>query len=588
MKIIGKKTTIGLMLVFLFIISCSDSFLERNPESNYTGESYYSSDAAILKAVEPLYNRAWFPFNNRAMLGLGSYRANDAWNPYSFPEFARFQTTALTQILVDGWGSLFMVVTMSNSILNDVQNHTGPDVTEAAKKQAMGEAYLMRGAAYFYMLRIWGSTILFEDNDELIANPQRPLNPEEDVLKFVIRDFRKAAALLPSDLTTNGRASQWSAKALLAKALLAQSGWNKGTRDQAILDECISICEDIIDHSGAGLIDYEDLFKMQYNNSKESLFAMQWALPPSGGWGSRNSLISDLSWADVCDVNCWGESLMASLDMIEIYNEDPKDTKRLKANFFYEDAYYDYIKSDEGGYTYDKKWMHVKKGVVGTKADNGGHLEAQASPLNTYIIRYADVLLIHAEASLGNSTELASGRGLESFNLVRNRAGVDPKSKITFADLIRERRIEFCMEYCTWFDMVTWYRWQPEYMLDYFNNKQHRAYEIQAGGIDYDYKEDGSGTIDYWLINWFDQDNLVQEKATKYWRYTKRDDENNIIQTEAQGYVFPGIFEYTNASETFNRIKITPENVFLPYPEVDVLQNSLLKGEPQPYNFSEE
>jgi len=49
------------------------------------------------------------------------------------------------------------------------------------------------------------------------------------------------------------------------------------------------------------------------------------------------------------------------------------------------------------------------------------------------------------------------------------------RSYYTFSDLIRERRIEFCMEYQNWYDMVTWYRWKPNEMLTYFNYQQYRG-----------------------------------------------------------------------------------------------------------------
>ncbi|MDE7148571.1 MAG: RagB/SusD family nutrient uptake outer membrane protein, partial [Duncaniella sp.] len=58
----------GLLGLSMLSIGCSDDFLEIYPESNYTGESFYSSDEAVLKAGEPLYNRAWFNFNRRAIL----------------------------------------------------------------------------------------------------------------------------------------------------------------------------------------------------------------------------------------------------------------------------------------------------------------------------------------------------------------------------------------------------------------------------------------------------------------------------------------------------------------------------------------
>lgn len=558
----------GLLGLAGMTTGCSDDFLEIYPDGNYTGESYYTSDEAVLKAGEPLYNRAWFNFNRRAILGIGSYRANDAWNPYASAEFARFQTTALTEALVQAWSSLHLVVTMSNSIIKDLSNNCGPDVSEEARNRVLGEAYLMRGTSYFYMVRIWGPSILFEDNDAAVLSPQRPLNPEEDVFRFVIRDMRKAIELLPST-GSNGRVSKYAAEGMLAKVLLAHSGWNKGgQRDQSELDECIALCEDVIDNSGAALMDdYAELFRYQNNNNCESLFAMQWADPLLGGWGERNALLSDLSFSDVCDVNCWGNNVQPSIDMIEYFNQGVVGEERWYATFFTEDAYYPYIKSQHGGYTYNKKWLQVKKGVVGCKEDNDNKIASMASPLNTCILRLADVYLMHAEACLGNNEKLTGGRGLESFNAVRRRAGVSTFPGVTFEQIVRERRIEFCMEYCNWFEMVSWYRWKPQEMLRFFNEEQHRGYEVQNNGVEKVMRPDGSFKLNYWLTNYTD------DKGNEVWRLNPDGSDNpdwdiNVYRP--------------------HDIILTDVNIFMPYPEADVLQNPFLSMDPQPYNFGDD
>lgn len=141
--------------------------------------------------------------------------------------------------------------------------------------------------------------------------------------------------------------------------MLAHSGWNNGgTRRQEELSECISLCQDVIANSGATLLeDFEQLFMPQYNDNEETLLAMRWASPITGGWGELNALVSDLSFSDVCDVNCWGNDMHGSIDMMDLFNEEPGDSMRLRATFFTEDRHYDYIKSAHGGYTYDKKWF---------------------------------------------------------------------------------------------------------------------------------------------------------------------------------------------------------------------------------------
>lgn len=564
-----KKNIIAVLAFALLAAGCSKEFLQIYPQSNYTGESYYTSDDALLKAGAPLYNRAWFNFNRRAILGIGSYRANDGWNPYASMEFARFQTTALTSEVIQAWSSLYTVVTLSNSIIHDVTNNCGEDVSEAAKNRALGEAYLMRGAAYFYMVRTWGPVILFDNNDPVVLSPKRPLNPEEDVFKFIIRDLRKAITCLPETMS-DGRASKYSAEALLAKVLLAHSGWNNGgVRRQEELDECISLCEDVIDNSGATLMeDYAELFRYQNNNNSETLLAMQWADPLLGGWGERNALLSDLSFSDVCDVNCWGNNLQPGVDMIDFFNEGVVGTERWYATFFTEDAYYPYIKSQHGGYTYNKKWLQVKKGVVGSKEDNDNKIASMASPLNTYIIRLADVYLTHAEACLGNSDRLTGGRGLDSFNAVRMRAGVSTFPGVTFEEIMRERRVEFCMEYSNWFDMVSWYRWKPAEMMAYFNEKQHRGYEIRNNSVEKIILPDGSFKLNYNILNYTDG------SGNKVWRFLPDGSDNPQFSFDAAPISYP--------------VVVTENNVFVPYPEADVLQNPYLSEAPQPYDFGDD
>lgn len=576
----------------LMTTSCGDDFLNQTPKGNYTADSYYSSDDAVRKGTEPLYNRAWFDFNRRAIVGMGSYRANDAWNPYVSAEFAKFQVTAQTEDMGLAWSSLYNVVTLANATLDNVRTKCSDEVTASVKNAAEGECYLMRGWAYFYLLRGWGDVILFEDNQSMVDNPTRPLNPESDVLKFIIRDFRKAAELLPEN-GTDYHPSRYAAKAALAKVLLAQSGWDVSstidhTRDEATLKEVVSLCDEVINSGQYSLMnDYEDLFKAQNNDNSETILAMRWADPNTGTWGSLNALYSDICFSEVTDVNVWGGSLIASTDMIDLYNEDPSDSIRIRGTFFTPGSYYSYIKQAEGGYTYDHNWMQLKKGVLGTKADAGGHLDQMASPLNTYIQRLADVYLIKAEALLGNQTSTQDPQALAAINAVRNRAGVKPLTTLTFNDLLRERRIEFCMEYFNWWDMVTYYRWKPQTMLSFFNNQQHRGCEMREGDI----RKNADGTFSYRCIppgvnTWYIANS---ETGNCYWNdfLAKSTDDNTPVA--GRGTKVDYSYDYNTLVSSYvtgyQAITLSEANIFMPYPESDVIQNPYFNQKPEPYDF---
>lgn len=579
--------------VSLAVTGCKDDFLDKKPTGNYTAETFYSSDAAVRKGTEPLYNRAWFDFNRRAIIGMGSYRANDAWNPYVSEEFAKFQVTALTEDMGLAWSALYNVVTMSNATLYNLEKYCTDDVSEATKNAAMGECYLMRGWAYFYLLRGWGANILFENNQDMVDNPIRPLNPESDVLKFIVRDFRKAADLLP-ETGVDHHPSKYAAKAALAKALLAQSGWDNTTkgdhsRDEATLREVVTLCDEVINCGQYSLMaEYEDLFKAQNNDNPETILAMRWADPNTGEWGAMNALYSDLAFPEVTDVNVWGGALHASIDMIDLYNEDPADSIRRDATFFTPNEYYKYIKAADGGYTYAHNWMQCKKGVLGTKADVAPcNLAMMASPLNTYIQRLADVYLMKAEAILGNAQSTSDGQALAAINAVRLRAKVDPYTEVTFDKILRERRIEFCMEYFNWWDMVTYYRWKPQTMLDFFNNKQHRGWEMREGCV----LKNVDGTISYRAVfpgtnNWY----LFNEQGYCLWNDCLRagENDNTVVQPLTQDE-YEGLRDklLTDKGADYQPIKLSDTNIFMPYPESDVIQNEYLKKEPEAYDFGE-
>lgn len=547
-----SKTRIFSILAVLagILTGCSDSFLDRTPEGSYTDANFYASDDAIEAATAPLYNRAWFDYNQRAIVPIGSGRANDMYSPWGNPEFTTFQVTALNELLSSAWKSFYSVITMSNSVIQNIKEKSTGDVSEAAKAKGIAEARLMRACAYFYMVRAWGPVILMENNQVIVDNPVQPLNREEDVFRFIINDLNYAVENLPEKGDQPGRATSWAAKDMLAKVYLARSGWKKGgQRDEADLELAKQYAADVCDNSGLELLpNYEDLFKYKQNNNEESLLAMQWV--PLGEWGVCNTLYADLAFSTEVTggVNVWS-SYAASIDMLQQY--ELGDTLRRNATFFTQGSYYPYICIADGGYTYTATGSPIKKGVVGgPDDDNDGYVQSMNSPLNTYILRLADVYLTYAEACLGNKERLTEGPGLEYFNKVRRRAfngkGDWEKTSVTFDDIIRERRIEFSMEYCNWYDMVSWYCWKPDYMLNYFNNQQ-RGYRAP-----------------------------VIKKDEKGYLHFGNNDASGTFQEGPDYYEEPQI-----------EINIADDDIFFPYPESDVIQNPLLKEEPVPYTFNE-
>ena len=161
------------LLLAMTAVSCSDDFLDKTPEGEYVEDNFYDSDEAMYASTAPLYNRAWFDYNTRGMLLLGSLRANDAYSPYNWPEYGMFTVTALNEYLSDIWAGFFSVVTMANATIDNIETKSTANVSKEAKTTAIGEARLMRGVALFYAMHVWGPLVLFEHNQEVVDNPVR-------------------------------------------------------------------------------------------------------------------------------------------------------------------------------------------------------------------------------------------------------------------------------------------------------------------------------------------------------------------------------------------------------------------------------
>ena len=204
-----KHRFLTLISSLLLLTACSDSFLERAPEGNYVDVTYYTSDDALEQATAPLYNRAWFDLNSRAIVPLGSNRANDNFSRWGAPEFTNFKVTALSENLANAWTGFYSVITMANAVISDVQTKCSNSVSERAKRTAIAEARLMRACAYFYMVRLWGPVIIIEDNDKVVANPMQPLHREEDGWNSLfVTSLMQSRIFLkwqpPKDVSTHG------------------------------------------------------------------------------------------------------------------------------------------------------------------------------------------------------------------------------------------------------------------------------------------------------------------------------------------------------------------------------------------------
>lgn len=534
-----KKILYSVLLIALPFVwtSCSD-LLDVEPEDQITKENFYQSEADFQAATGPLYNKVWFDFNDKFYYGLGDGRSDNLYAPYSdyvYP-FTDLSETGLTGPLVSAWGSLYNVVQQSNNVIIGISDS---NVNTTIKNKYIAEARFMRGTAYWYLASLWGDAIISTDPRELVKNPIVNKSPMKDVYEFAIRDLEFAAKYLPEQAGQAGRLTKYSAFGMLSRVYLSFSGVsdnpNSGTRKQEYLDLAKKAAEKVINSGPYKLMaNYADLFKIDNNNNTESMFALQWV--PNGDYGVNNmhqayfALGSDVTGDDAA----WGYWTRASNNIL--YEYESKDARR-KATWMGDDDFYPEINKSNGGYTVDhtKDFLTVKKGVVGSTKDNPKTTRMN-SGLNTYMLRLGEVYLNYAEAALGNNASTADALAISGVNLLRQRAGLDPKATLTYADIIHERRVELCMEGQYWYDLVRRSYYKQQEVINYITGQNR-------------------GTIVP----------ILYDSAT------------NTVSVDA------------SKSNSTRSIGVIDATIFvLPYPESELVQNPLLRENPVPYQFTEE
>jgi hypothetical protein len=458
------KHILGMAVVVAVITTgCKKEFFNRPPESGVTVGNYYQTADQVRASTNGLYGSPWFGWNNKAGWSITELSGGNG-RTYSSDviAFLNLNVSNTNPQLLAAWESLFTVIAQANGVLTNLPKSAPASVPASVVNSALGEARLMRATAYFYLVRTFGNVPLVEDPLLYASNfGTVNTNPISDVYKFIVRDLQFAEANCSPNVATTGHGSSGSASALLAKVYLYMQDY-ANARKQA---------EKVI-NSGEFLLlpKFGDLFLTANNNNKESILAMQWI--HNGGYGYGNSI--QASWAFSSAITQTGDGygvMGASFDLQKAFTDEGLDTTRRHATYMLGGSFYPEINQAAGGYRLPFNaggaGTHAspKKYVVGSPADNGGRSASQATAINTYIMRYADVLLIEAEAILGQQSNTAVGRGidynasttdataLKYFNMVRQRSNIPAVTSFKYSDLLLERRCEFALEQDYWFDI---------------------------------------------------------------------------------------------------------------------------------------
>lgn len=480
------KSRLILLVLTLFVISCSENFLDRPIEDSFNVDEFFQTVEQVESSTNALYSLPWYEFNSNVIWCIGELSSGNArtWDPRN-ADFTNFAINGTHGTLLQAWESLYAVVGQSNFIINTLPVKVNPSISSTVVNNAIGEARFMRAMAYFYLVRIYGSVPIIANNNDFVLESVVPRNLVEDVYRFIREDLEYAMTncynkTRGGNYDNNARVSSGSAKAMLSKIYLYEKNYQMAYQ---LANEVIASGEfklfggDAADGDAGG--SYYDLFLPENDNNPESIFALQWAA--SSRYGEGNGIQSLFAPSGGFTGGADGYSAIGvSPDLLDAYENGDN---RFYATITARGEVYPDI---NGGYTvpndinFQGTQHGLKKYVVGSAAATvlSGQTNTTTSN-NTYILRYGELLLIHAEAALNGGGSVSEGT--ISFNKIRRRAGLPEIAAPTLDDVFKERRIELAFEFEFWYDIV---RQGPGFATNYLSNTDRGIFNSDTGVLE--------------------------------------------------------------------------------------------------------
>lgn len=429
-----------------FLAACSNQ-LDIIPEGTPSAQNFWKTREDAIKAQAGMYEN----YNQEDFYGRGMFwfinASDDMVTGRNKPEGDNIKNFNRNYIgggyTESQWSMRYATIKRANDIIINVPQIP---MDETLKKHIIGDAYYNSALVYFQLASNYGNDkagipIVSPDADPALPVP-RAANVNENY-DYIIELLNKAADNLPlfSEMaaTDYGKGHKTAAWALMSKAYLYKKDYANAAK-----------YADMVINSGqhALLSSFADVFKAANNWSKEYIWSV--VCTPNGGgtgWGSKlpGVMLTNKAWGIY---NGWGYYLPTK----ELYDSFEAGDQRREVTilkpgdkFMFFGAERSFTK--DGGATSDyqfNKYMEPFSYAnpipshVNPNGDNG------TTDLNVPLMRYAEVLLIKAEAAIAQS---GAGAGDKELNLIRKRAGLIEKSGMTMTDLKRERRNELAGEW---------------------------------------------------------------------------------------------------------------------------------------------
>ena len=441
-------------IVAIAAISCND-FLKEDPKTFLSPDNYFTTEAQMQSAVNGLYRQIPSIFNGDVEVGTQRFIFLEYMTGYG-----RRPRSATTQYLTQAnlltvseennnlesmWQSAYNAIENCNNVIAGITSSTA-NVADDAKNVFLGEAYFLRAYYYFTLVRLWEDVPLKTTPTLDLSENEIPLSSAKDVYLQIESDLLNSEELMGSSAWNriDGHVSKGAVKSLLAKVYITMAGYPLQLGTEYYKKAYEKAKEVVASKAFSLFTHYSGLTDYGNANSGEFIFSIQRDADRAGSPVHQLMLPYPYPEKEISSNPEGGGAIAPTLEFYNSFADD--DQRKAEKGFFYTK-----MEAKDGSGMVEFDTPYIYKWWDNSAAQNG------KSGINYPLIRYADILLIEAEAKTqadGGSTSDASA--IDAYYAVRHRAFPSESRPpvITFNEVYKERIFELCFETQTWYDML--------------------------------------------------------------------------------------------------------------------------------------
>ena len=469
----------------IFSIGCS-KFLELDPPYTQDAENFFLNEADYLRALTGAYDLLQGMFVSYWIGDIASDNCiaggESATDTEGLHQIEAMTHGAFNDELRSIMRFNYCGIARCNFLLEPKEN----EIDFSSKSTILAEAKFLRAFYYFELVKFFGDIPLVIDERLGVQQIQQlERTPASEVYSQIEKDLNDAIAILSykSESTHSGikgRVDKGAALGLLGKVYLYQENWSAASQTFNTL---------INSGNYALASDYNTMFLKENENNSETIFDVEYSDQEGGSYGCLICLEGNLTVGyqgiRQYDGPSYGDGNSYNLPTQDLFNSFENYDPRREATCLNID---DFIANNSvgttygigaGGHTgfYNHKYMKSRDEMLNGIPDND-----LTSGVNYRVIRYADILLMAAEALNQSGDDVTA---LTYLNLVRSRVGLFQKTSsgtVLYEDILKERRSELSCEGHRFFDLVRTRKAANE--ITNFVTGKHELFPIPQDEID--------------------------------------------------------------------------------------------------------